>query len=178
MSADPWMFSAVSSAGEDVKKDNFVPNSANDIIEKMACRIGRAFRLTNADLYRVDCTEFNSEIADLAIILGKLGRKIRPHLGKSQEASHLLDLLAMLAISRHGDGAADAATQATDKNMDKQRMSAQEDALLPAKVPSQGKGKDHGETWGCMQGKGIFVPPPLVQTVEKIVEKIIEVPQI
>ena len=179
VSGDPWMSTTASSGGEEMHKTNYSPHSAHEIVEKMACRVGRAFRLANADLYRIDCTEFNSEISGLADVLGQLGRKIRPHLGKSQEAVHLLDLLATLAISRQG----------CDASQKQDVMKVAEPRAITQELPAKGIGK--GIECG-VQGKGIFVPPPLIQTVEKIVEvpmvqevvkyitceKIVEVPKI
>ena len=130
---------------------NYVPQTAHEIIEKMACRIGRAFRLANTDLYRIDCKGFDAEIVDVANVLSKLGRKLRPHLGKSQEATHLLDLLATLAISQPGAASAVSA------------MEAQSTRNTPSeKVQYITIEK--------------FVEVPQAQTVEVIVESVVEVP--
>jgi len=72
--------------------------SAAAVVEQMASRIGRAFRLANKDLYRMECLLFDDVIAEVAALLQQLGRRLRPHLGKGPETDQLLDLLALLAL--------------------------------------------------------------------------------
>mmetsp|Transcript_82609 Transcript_82609/g.266418 ORF Transcript_82609/g.266418 Transcript_82609/m.266418 type:complete len:597 (-) Transcript_82609:70-1860(-) len=87
-----------SSSGTDNASGVFVPESAAAVLEQMASRIGRAFRLANKDLYRMECSLYDDVIAEVAALLQQLGRRLRPHLGKSPETDQLLDLLALLAL--------------------------------------------------------------------------------
>ncbi len=71
---DPW-----SSSGPDKKElvgvpAVFVPESAGAVIEQMAARIGRAFRLASKDLYRIESDLFDDVIADVAALLQRMSR--------------------------------------------------------------------------------------------------------
>ena len=68
------------------------------IFEQMVCRIGKAFRLANADLFRLECHEYDAEIAEVAQLLRGCGKRWTPHQNNSKDAEVLLDLLAMLAL--------------------------------------------------------------------------------
>jgi len=151
---DPWK-STTASSGDESKVTHYAPCSGELIFQQMICRIGKAFRLANADLYRLQCHDYDEEINEVAQLLHGCGKRWKPYQSKSKDADSLLDLLAILALPQ-----------------------------IPASVAKVGKGKisnyndkDEHATAG-IKGKGIFVPPPIVQTVEKIVEKVVRVPQV
>jgi hypothetical protein len=78
----------------------FAPCSATLVFEQLVGRVGKAFRLANADLFRMECHDYAAEMAELAALLRGFGRRVKPHLHKSKDSDALLDLLAMLALPR------------------------------------------------------------------------------
>lgn len=97
-SGDPWLSANASLGLEAVRQPAFLPQASSEVFEKFVCRIGRAFRLANADLYRLGSSDFVNEVSEVASLLSRFGSKIKPHLGPSPESAHLLDLLALLAL--------------------------------------------------------------------------------
>jgi len=106
-SDDPWR-STTASSGDEHTGAHYVPSSAALIFEQMVCRIGKAFRLANTDLYRLECHEYDAEVAEVAQLLRGCGKRWKPHLSKSKDADTLLDLLAMLALPPSAAAAAAA----------------------------------------------------------------------
>ena len=71
---DARKLTTVSSSDEN-KATHYVPSSAALIFEQMVCRIGKAFRLANADLFRLECHEYDAEIAEVAQLLRGSGKR-------------------------------------------------------------------------------------------------------
>ena len=94
--SDPWQPTTASSCDEQPPA-HFAPSSPALVFEQLVCRIGKAFRLANADLFKAECEDYEDEIAMVADLLRKLGKRLKPHLHKSKEGESLMELLALLA---------------------------------------------------------------------------------
>ena len=70
---DPWK-STTASFGDENKVTHYVPGSAALIFEQMACRIGKAFRLANADLFRQYAMNTMPRLLRLLSYFADLGR--------------------------------------------------------------------------------------------------------
>jgi hypothetical protein len=101
--ADPWRASTSTlptASPVEEPRAFFAPSSATLVFEQLVGRVGKAFRLANADLFRMECHDYAVEVAELAALLRGFGRRVKPHLHKTKDSDALLDLLAMLALPR------------------------------------------------------------------------------
>ena len=190
---------------ERAKRDmsrNSPPSCGTDAIWTLSRRVAPGLKWFLHDLALLGESELHQELIEhLVLALKLMGSSLLPGLGTSpvnkidasrSEVSELVGLLSLLAF-RPAPGVGEK-LNGTELDKGKVRQGGElrnkEDPWDSWRDPwskngdGKGSGKNDAMPARNLQGKGIFVPPPLVQTVEKfvevprIVEKIVEVPTI
>jgi hypothetical protein len=165
---DPWKSTTASSSDKN-KATHYVSSSAALIFEQMVCRIGTAFRLDNADLFLLECHEYDAEIVQVAQLLRACGKRWKPNQNNSKDAEVLLDLLAMLALPQTtGVPQIQYVTVEVEKKATP-KADAESQVGLATSVNEIAVG---GEVVGAE-----YIEKEIVKEVEKLVEKIVEVPR-
>jgi len=176
----PWTSDdeATNTGGQRSHHDVHVrPKNLNEILWKATQRVAPAFRFLVADLQMAGLLDEQDHIIQPYVkLLKALGTALSPsHVDAGRpEAFELVTLLGMLAVRQQVSP--DETLTSTARPHDVAPTSSSDPWHANADPWSRSPKK--GKIGKGLQGKGIFVPPPVVQTVEKVVEKVIEVPQV